>query len=147
MLHDPLQPPPGYVLFDETRMGWPEIDPTLMEDGRGVVPGLPLNVLPPDGAAGSATPRKRPARRSTTWRRALLAAVGALCGAGVMARVSAAWAEPLVLWQALVGWPSSGKSPALAGDAQPAGRDRGSACAPATASGATATRRESRRRG
>jgi len=37
-----------------------------------------------------------------------------VCGAGVLARVSAAWAEPLVLWQALVGTPSSGKSPALA---------------------------------
>src|SRR5262249_60997505 len=44
---------------------------------------------------------------------ALLAAVSALCGAGVLVRVTPAWSEPLVLWQVLVGPSSSGKSPAL----------------------------------
>jgi hypothetical protein len=43
----------------------------------------------------------------------LFAAVVAVCGGGVMAVVTTQWAEPLVLWQALVGGPSSGKSPAL----------------------------------
>jgi Protein of unknown function (DUF3987) len=47
-------------------------------------------------------------------RHALLAAVAGLCGAGAVVRLAPAWTEPLVLWQALVGRPSSGKSPALA---------------------------------
>ncbi len=113
MLRETVQPPPGYVAFDESQIGWSDIDPTLMEDGRGVVPSFPLDVLPPewqrwvnDTAEAGGTPIDYVAQ-------ALFAAVSALCGAGVMARVSAAWAEPLVLWQALVGWPSSGKSPAL----------------------------------
>ena len=114
MLHDPLQPPPGYVLFDETRMGWPEIDPTLMEDGRGVVPGFPITVLSPDWSRWVSDTAEAAGTPVDYVAQSLLAAVSALCGAGVMARVSAAWAEPLVLWQALVGWPSSGKSPALA---------------------------------
>ena len=37
-----------------------------------------------------------------------------MCGAGVQVRVTPAWTESLVLWLALVGSPSSGKSPALA---------------------------------
>ena len=37
-----------------------------------------------------------------------------LSGAGAVVRLAPAWTEPLVLWQALVGRPSSGKSPALA---------------------------------
>jgi hypothetical protein len=45
---------------------------------------------------------------------AVLAAVAGLCGAGARVRITDAWSEPLVLWQALVGGPSSGKTPALA---------------------------------
>jgi len=44
----------------------------------------------------------------------VLAAVAGICGAGVVVRVTESWTEPLVLWQALVGRRSSGKSPALA---------------------------------
>jgi len=44
----------------------------------------------------------------------VLAAVAAVCGAGVRVRVTPAWDEPLVLWQAVVGEPSTGKSAALA---------------------------------
>lgn len=44
---------------------------------------------------------------------AVLAAVAALCGAGVRVRVTQSWEEPLVLWCAAVGSPSSGKSSAL----------------------------------
>ena len=35
-------------------------------------------------------------------------------GAGVRVRVTPAWTEPLVMWQAMVGQPSTGKSAALA---------------------------------
>ena len=42
----------------------------------------------------------------------VLAGVAAVCGAGVRVRVTPAWDEPLVLWQAVVGEPSTGKSAA-----------------------------------
>ncbi|MBN9088940.1 MAG: DUF3987 domain-containing protein [Reyranella sp.] len=114
-MYDPsIQPPPGTVQFNEAWAGWPEVDATLMEDGRGAVPAFPLDVLPTewarwveDTATAAGTPIDYVAQ-------GVLAAVAALCGAGVLAQVSTFWAEPLVLWQALVGWPSSGKSPALA---------------------------------
>ncbi len=44
---------------------------------------------------------------------ALLASVAGVCGAGVVAQVTETWSEPLILWQALVGGPSNGKTPAL----------------------------------
>jgi len=44
----------------------------------------------------------------------LLAAVSAVCSGGIEVRVTAQWSEPLVLWQAMVGAASSGKTPALA---------------------------------
>jgi hypothetical protein len=114
MYEPSIQPPHGYVQFNEARAGWPEIEQTLLEDGRGLVPTLPIDVFLHewarwigDSAESAGTPIDYVAQ-------GVLAAVSAVCGAGVMAQVSTAWAEPLVLWQALVGWPSSGKSPALA---------------------------------
>jgi hypothetical protein len=38
---------------------------------------------------------------------ALLASVAGLCGQGVSARITKAWSEPVILWQALVGGPST----------------------------------------
>src|SRR5437764_1386106 len=43
----------------------------------------------------------------------LLAAVSAVCGSRFVVGVTAQWREPLVLWQALVGAPLTGKTPAL----------------------------------
>ena len=43
---------------------------------------------------------------------ALLASVAGVCGAGVLARVTETWHEPVILWQALVGGPSNDKTPA-----------------------------------
>ena len=56
----------------------------------------------------------RRARRRITSRRPLLTSVAGLCGQGVSARITEAWSEPVILWQALVGGPSSGKTPARA---------------------------------
>jgi hypothetical protein len=109
-----LQPPPGYVPFTEPCADWPEIDGTLLEDGRGAVPAFPLDVLPPEWARWVEDTAQAAGTPVDYVAQSVLAAIASLCGAGVMARVSASWAEPLVLWQALVGWPSSGKSPALA---------------------------------
>ena len=94
--------------------GWPEIEQTLLEDGRGLVPAFPLDVFPPEWARWIGDSAELAGTPIDYVAQGVLAAVSAVCGAGVMAQVSTAWAEPLVLWQALVGWPSSGKSPALA---------------------------------
>src|SRR5216684_574616 len=93
--------------------GWPTPDPSLLEDGRPVVPAFPLDALPQpwrewvsDTACGAGAPIDYVAQ-------AVLGAVAGLCGAGVKACVTQSWSEPLVLWQALVGAPSAGKTPAL----------------------------------
>ena len=113
--------PAGFVRLGEGQPStepfpepWREIDDSLLSEGRAAAPPFPLVFLPPswerwvaDTAQSAGTPVDYVAQ-------GLLAAVGALCGAGVAVQVMAAWAEPLVFWQALVGLPSSGKSPALA---------------------------------
>src|SRR4029077_18906114 len=102
-----------------SRGGWPEIEPSLIEDGRPAVPSFPLDVLPQpwrgwvaDAAHGAGAPEDYVAQ-------SLLAAVAGLCGAGVRTQVASAWFEPMVLWQALVGAPSSGKTSALETIRQP----------------------------
>jgi len=92
---------------------WPDIDPAFVEDARGAVPLFPLDLLPQPWR-GWVSDTARAAGAPVDYAvQALLAAVSALCGAGVLVRVTPAWSEPLVLWQALVGPSSSGKSPAL----------------------------------
>jgi hypothetical protein len=92
---------------------WPDIDPAFIEDARGAVPLFPLDLLPQPWR-GWVSETARAAGAPVDYAvQALLAAVSALCGAGVLVRVTPAWSEPLVLWQALVGPSSSGKSPAL----------------------------------
>src|SRR6266853_5011946 len=94
--------------------GWPEVDCALVEDGRRAVPLFPLELLPlPWRSWVSETARSAGAPVDYVAQ-ALLAVVAGLCGAGALVRVTPGWSEPLVLWQALVGRPSSGKSPALA---------------------------------
>jgi hypothetical protein len=92
---------------------WPELDPSLLEDGRPVLPSFPFDVLPQpwrewvaDAASGADAP-------SDYVVQALLAAVAGLAGSGVRVWVKQTWSEPLVLWQALVGAASTGKTPAL----------------------------------
>jgi len=109
-----VHPPPGPDAEPRIVGGWGEIDAALFDDGRGAAPAFPLELLPQpwrswvaDTAAGAGAP-------SAYVAQALLAAVAGLSGAGAVVRIAPAWVEPLVLWQALVGRPSSGKSPALA---------------------------------
>src|SRR5260370_4210736 len=109
-----VHPPPGPDAEPRIVGGWGEIDAALFDDGRGAAPAFPLELLPQpwrswvaDTAAGAGAP-------SAYGGQALRAAVDGLRGAGAVVRLAPAWTEPLVLWQALVGRPSSGKSPALA---------------------------------
>ena len=93
---------------------WPDLDVSILEDKRGAVPPFPLELLPQpwrdwvsDTAASAGAPADYVAQ-------AVLAALAGLCGAGVAVRITPGWSEPMVLWQAVVGEPSSGKSSALA---------------------------------
>ena len=89
------------------------LDPALLEDGRPKLPAFPLTVFP--------GPWREWVKDAAQWAgssedyisQALLASVAGLCGQGVSARITEAWSEPVILWQALVGGPSSGKTPAL----------------------------------
>ena len=110
---------------------WPKIDASLLEEGRPALPAFPLQWLPPfwrpwvsETAQGAGAPVDYVVQ-------ALLASVAGVCGAGVVAQVSETWQEPMILWQALVGGPSSGKTPALEALRRPlaavertAGRDK-----------------------
>jgi hypothetical protein len=92
---------------------WPAIDAGLLEEGRAKLPAFPLQVLP--------GPWREWVKDAAHWAgssedyvaQALLASVAGLSGQGVSARITEAWSEPVILWQALVGGPSSGKTPAL----------------------------------
>jgi len=94
--------------------GWPEMDVSILEEERGAVPPFPLDLLVQpwrDWASDTASSAGVPTDYVV---QAVLAAVAGLCGAGVAVRITPVWSEPLVLWQAVVGEPSSGKSSALA---------------------------------
>ena len=109
-----MQPPTPSDRFQNPVPEWPEIDPVLLEDRRGSVPGFPLEVLPPDWRRWTRESAEAAGAPIDYVAQGLLASVAAVCGAGMMTRIIPTWSEPLVLWQALVGTPSSGKSPALA---------------------------------
>jgi hypothetical protein len=94
--------------------GWPEMDVSILEEKRGAVPPFPLDLLAQpwrDWVSDTASSAGAPTDYVV---QAVLAALAGLCGAGVAVRITPVWSEPLVLWQAVVGEPSSGKSSALA---------------------------------
>src|SRR5258708_26158122 len=92
---------------------WPAVDPGLLEEGCPKLPAFPLQVFP--------RPWREWVKDAAHWAgssedyvaQALLASVAGLCGQGVSARITEAWSEPVILWQALVGSPPSGKTPPL----------------------------------
>ncbi len=93
--------------------GWPEIDLSILEEKRGAVPPFPLDLLPRpwrDWVSDTASSAGAPTDYVV---QAVLAALAGICGAGVAVRITPVWSEPLVLWQAVVGEPSSGKSSAI----------------------------------
>jgi len=92
---------------------WPAIDPGLVEEGRRKLPAFPLQVLPHSWREWVSDAAHWAGSSEDYVAQALLASVAGLCGQGVSARITEAWSEPVILWQALVGGPSSGKTPAL----------------------------------
>ncbi|GEP55354.1 hypothetical protein RSO01_25200 [Reyranella soli] len=93
---------------------WGEIDPSLLEDPTTNAPGFPLHLLTPKWAGWIRETAHAASAPPDYVALGLFGAVAAVSGAGVVAQVHQGWLEPLVLWLALVGNPSSGKSPALA---------------------------------
>jgi hypothetical protein len=115
---DFVQVPENFRRFDgaSTRAidePWPELDASLLEDGRLPAPPFPLAFLPPAWERWVADTAQSTGAPADYVAQGVLAAVAAVAGAGVRVRVMHNWFETLVLWQALVGAPSSGKSPAL----------------------------------
>src|SRR3954463_7738737 len=90
---------------------WPELDRCFLQGDRRSAPPFPLEVIPErwrpwiEGHAQASSCIDYPAQ-------GLLAAVSAVCGSRFVVDVTAQWREPLVLWQALGGAPSTGQTPA-----------------------------------
>ena len=123
----PLNSSAAAAIVGTRQEDWPELDISILEDKRGAVPPFPLDLLAQpwrDWVSDTASSAGAPADYVV---QAVLAALAGLCGAGVAVRITPAWSEPMVLWQAVVGEPSSGKSSALASMQQAARLDRGGA--------------------
>ncbi len=102
------------VALSPSQSDWPELDASLLEDRRGRLPAFPLDLLPQRWARWIADTGHSIGAPADYVAQGVFAAIAAVCGAGLHIRVKPGWSETLVLWQALVGSPSSGKSPALA---------------------------------
>jgi hypothetical protein len=92
---------------------WPEVEPRLFHASRPPPPPFPLDLLTEPWRAWI----EACGQSFTTVdfvAQGLLGAVSAVCGGRIVVDVTPQWHEPLVLWQALVGGPSTGKTPALA---------------------------------
>ncbi len=92
---------------------WGEIEPFLLEDVRGPVPSFPRELLPPFWRDWVGTAARAAGAPADYVAQSLLAAVAGIAGAGAQVRIAPRWVEPLVLWQAMIGPPSSGKSSAM----------------------------------
>jgi hypothetical protein len=93
---------------------WRDPDLSVLDDRRGPVPAVPLALMPQPWRDWIADTEKATGAPADYVLQSVLAGVAAVCGAGARVRVTPAWDEPLVLWQAVVGEPSTGKSAALA---------------------------------
>jgi len=93
--------------------GWRQIDTSLLEDYRPSVPAIPLNCLPSSWRGWVSDAANSAGAPADYVVQAVLAAVAGLSGTGVRVCIGPTWSEPLVLWQALVGAASTGKTPAL----------------------------------
>jgi hypothetical protein len=92
---------------------WPEIESRLLRENRPPPSAFPLDLLP-DACRAWVEASAQGFTSVDYVAQGLLGAVSALCGGRIVADVTPHWREPLVLWQALVGGPSTGKTPALA---------------------------------
>src|SRR5258708_1413503 len=92
---------------------WPALDRTLLAVARPAPGSFPLPLLPGRWRTWVEV-ASRSFGSADYLATCLLAGVAGVCGAGTRVAVAPHWREPLLLWQALVGGPSSGKSTAFA---------------------------------
>lgn len=92
---------------------WLEIDGDLLDEKRASVPAFPLDLLPPPWREWAADAARAADTSVDYVAQAVLAAAAGMSGVRVGVRLTASWVEPLLLWLAAVGAPSTGKSPAL----------------------------------
>jgi hypothetical protein len=99
---------------DTAAAPWPDIDPRLLGGGRPAPPAFPLDLFPlvwreftVNIACNSVAPVDYAAM-------SMLSIVAAAGGAGLVVRVTPAWREPMLLWQAMVGPSSNGQARAFA---------------------------------
>jgi hypothetical protein len=93
---------------------WREPDLSILDNGRDAVPAVPLDLVPEPWRKWIADTASAAGAPQDYVLQTVLAGIAGVCGAGVRVRVTPAWTEPLVMWQAMVGEPSTGKSAALA---------------------------------
>ena len=92
---------------------WPEPDLCLLDDWRGHLPAFPVEALPKAWRAWA--PRAAHGANASVDHVALSLLTVAASQIGHARRISPvpSWSEPCILWTALVGPPSSGKTPAM----------------------------------
>ena len=106
---------PNHALYRGSRQSeWSEPDLSILDNSRDAVPAVPLDLVPEPWRQWIADTASAAGAPQDYILQAVLAGVAGVCGAGVRVRVTPAWTEPLVIWQAMVGEPSTGKSAALA---------------------------------
>jgi hypothetical protein len=105
-----LSPSPSVTVLSSND-SWQAPDPSVLRSGRRVPVDFPLDVLGPwkDWVLTAAKGANAPVDYVVAN---LLAAVAALIGNARNVSPWPSWSEPTVVWIALVGDPSSGKSPA-----------------------------------
>ncbi|HZT52367.1 MAG TPA: DUF3987 domain-containing protein, partial [Stellaceae bacterium] len=92
---------------------WPEPDLRLVYDDRPLAPTLDDDALPAGWAAWIAAEAMAHGCPRDYVAVGLIAAASAWIGNARHAAATATWSEPPHLWMALIGPPSSGKTPAL----------------------------------
>jgi hypothetical protein len=92
---------------------WPSLDPSLFGEARPTPPAFPLHLLPGRWRRWVEA-SSRVFGSADYLAHCLLGGVAGVGGAGIRIEVASHWREPLLLWQALVGGPSSGRSAAFA---------------------------------
>jgi hypothetical protein len=91
---------------------WPKMELNLLDERQDAPPSFPLDVLPPFWRTWTETATASTGAPADYVALSLLTAAGSLIpGRRVMP--SPGWAEPCILWSALVGPPSCGKTPAV----------------------------------
>ena len=122
MLDQPTFPEPHQPLVSLSAPGtappapapdWPEPDLCLLDDWRGHLPAFPVETLPKAWRAWA--PHAAHGANASVDHVALSLLTVAASQIGHARRILPvpSWSEPCILWTALVGPPSSGKTPAM----------------------------------